>query len=345
VTDYSWLQDCSAYHRIPAVKANPNVQLSNDRSTQLLHHPAIQQQYSHINTPMTKSTWSHKLPSLPLGAVVISDEYNDKYDTSCHDYFNSKIKYRQHFQDGTKIAVGSDKSAIINNTNSNKSHGKQSNNKVSQNFGSDHNSYNLSLEPISTRLLSSLYSSVSCCSCSATQSHSCSSCTSSQCSLDNTFMDKSNKYQIDDLGPYERKRNSDHNKLLDKTPTRDFHMIYEPHTSHWTSEMDHQLKPNDNNPYSWSISSAISNIQPVFSNKNNLIKQTSPAYKMFPLLEEQEEEEENKEPIHISSSGSFVWNQSTDKAFTTSTSGVSYSSIVNNKKMDPVSTTSTSTDD
>ncbi|CAF4364612.1 unnamed protein product, partial [Adineta steineri] len=64
-------------HRIPAVKANPNVQLSNDRSTQLLHHPAIQQQYSHINTPMTKSTWSHKLPSLPLGAVVISDEYND----------------------------------------------------------------------------------------------------------------------------------------------------------------------------------------------------------------------------------------------------------------------------
>ncbi|CAF1340673.1 unnamed protein product [Adineta steineri] len=345
VTDYSWLQDCSAYHRIPAVKANPNVQLSNDRSTQLLHHPVGQEQYSHINTPMTKFTWSHKLPSLPPGAIVISDEYNDKYDTSCHDYFNSKMKYRQHFQDGTKTAVGSGKSAIINNTNSNKSHGKQSNDKASQNFGSDLNSYNLSLEPISTRLLSSLYNSVSCCSCAATQSHSCSSCTSSQCSLDNTFMDKSNKYQIDDLGAYERKRNIDHNKLLDKTPTRDFHMIYEPHTSHWTSEMDHQLKPNDNNPYSWSISSAISNIQPVFSAKNNLIKQTSSAYKMFPLLEEQEEEEENKEPIHISSSGSFVWDQSTDKAFTTSTCGVSYSSIVNNKKMDPVSTTSTSTDD
>ncbi|CAF1239853.1 unnamed protein product [Adineta steineri] len=347
VTDHSKFQKCSTCHHIPTDGSNPNVQLSNDRSTQLLHHPAIQQHYPRTNTYMTKFTWPHKLPPLPPGAVIISDEYIKKRDTSYDSYFYSKRKYPQYGQDTMKTAVESDKSAIMNKTN----HRKQSNDKASPSFSSGASSHSLLFRSASRRSLPSLYSWTPRGSRQPTghywhESPICHSFTSSKYSSDNAFMDKSNKYQIDVTNSYKRKRNIDYNKLFDGTPTRKIRIIYEPYTSHWTSHMNHQLKSNDNNPYSWSISSAISNIHPIFANKNNPIKQTSPAYKMFPLQEEQEEEEEeeNKKSIRASSSSSLESKQSTENLSTRSTCDVSYNSIVNNKKRDSVSTTSTSTD-
>ncbi|CAF1340653.1 unnamed protein product [Adineta steineri] len=345
VTDHSKFQKCSTCHHIPTDGSNPNVQLSNDRSTQLLHHPAIQQHYPRTNTYMTKSTWPHKLPPLPPGAVIISDEYIKKRDTSYDSYFYSKRKYPQYGQDTVKTAVESDKSAIMNKTN----HRKQSNDKASQSFSSSASSHSLLFRSASRRSLPSRYIWTPRSSHQPTghywhESPIYHSCTSSKYSSDNAFMGKSNKYQIDVIDSYKRKRNIDYNKLFDGTPPRKIRIIYEPYTSHWTSHMNHQLKSNDNNSNSLSVSPAISNIQPVFSAKNNLIKQTSSAYKMFPLLEEQEEEEENKKSIRASSSSSLESKQSTKNSSTRSTCDVSYNSMVNNKKRDAVSTTSTSTD-
>ncbi|CAF3726263.1 unnamed protein product [Adineta steineri] len=112
VTGHHLLQHCSACHHVPANNSNPNFRLSNDRGTPLLRHPIVQQylpdprtlqQCYHNNTYMTQSAYSHKLPPLPPGAVIISDEYIQKSDLAGAYHYSQKYPI-QHQRVGSSTS-------------------------------------------------------------------------------------------------------------------------------------------------------------------------------------------------------------------------------------------------
>lgn len=86
VASHNWTQHCSACRHVFADASKPNNRPNNGRSTPLLRQPIIvqnpynlpiqkQQQYPHNNASFTSRPWAHKMPPLPRGAVIISDQY------------------------------------------------------------------------------------------------------------------------------------------------------------------------------------------------------------------------------------------------------------------------------
>jgi hypothetical protein len=102
VIDHFWTQHCSACHHIPADATKPNIRPTNGRSTPLLRHPTIvenaynppirkqKKQYPHTSASVRMRPWSHEMPPLPHGAVIISDQYISRKDSSKTYNFSRK---------------------------------------------------------------------------------------------------------------------------------------------------------------------------------------------------------------------------------------------------------------
>jgi len=208
VANHFWTQHCSACHHIPADATTPNIRPTNGRSTPLLRQPTIvqnaydppigqqQQQYPHINASFKMRPWSHKMPPLPHGAVIISDQYVSRKHSSKAYHFSRKYPVNHpHISNSVSRSV----SLSTNTNNTNNENKTSSETKSQKNYEDDKSqskTQSTSITPISHSGVSNAHQ---------LSSSSLSSSSSSSCSL--CIALAANKHQNFDTNPRNSKRN------------------------------------------------------------------------------------------------------------------------------------------
>jgi hypothetical protein len=297
VIDHFWTQHCSACHHIPADATKPNIRPTNGRSTPLLRHPTIvenaynppirkqKKQYPHTSASVRMRPWSHEMPPLPHGAVIISDQYISRKDSS--KTYNFSRKYPVQHPPISNYASRS-LSSPTNTTNTNNwskiTLGTKSQKKY-EDDKSQSRSKSISRTPLS-------HSGVS----NANQLSSSASSSSSSCSL--CIALTANEHKKIDINPDNNKTN-----LVRKEFTATAHNInlrynYQIPDLHSVYHNNPYFKSSDTDSTSLSNSDSLPNIFTTKEYKHG--RPSSPIY-FRSIIEEEEDDTKSKPTLTTTS--------------------------------------------
>ncbi|UJR23643.1 hypothetical protein I4U23_026628 [Adineta vaga] len=261
VTSHCWIQHCSACHHIPGDASNPNVRPDNHgRMTPLLRQPTVAQHvqdanndyqhYPHVNTYSADGSRSNNLPPLPPGAVIISDEFVNRIDSSRESWY-SKNTYPHCSQKITEVAQEIEPLLRTDAPNLIKSCKTYWNGQPSQN---------------SDRTTDSSYTRSS--DCSDDSKTSCSTCSSSV-TLKKVAKKKRRKEPTTTMNSRYKRRNVDPTRTS-KIPSNDF-VDGHPSSVAYVLQNIHQLVPTENNHVKQLLLSYDSSIEREERNNKNIV--------------------------------------------------------------------------